>query len=109
MSERTQATRIISDSAEIAYFALSRLQKFAPHPSALADTGLMLSDNLAPLLPCHPRDLISIAADLAVYDGQPRRINKARMRRDRPSYFVSTNTGGTVRHKLSPDRGYKSC
>ena len=82
----------------IGYFALSRLQKFAPHPSALADTGLMLSDNLATLMPFHPRDFISIAADLAVYDDQPRLINKAGMRRDWPSYFVSINTSGTVRH-----------
>ena len=66
------------------------------------------ADNLVPLLPCHPRDLISIAADLAVYEDQPRLINKARIRKAWSSYFVSANTGGTVRRKPSPDRGYKS-
>ncbi len=41
------------------------------------------------LLPCHPRDLLGIAVDLAVYLGEPRRLTKEQLRWAWSNYFVS--------------------
>ena len=67
------------------------------------------TDNQVPLLPCHPRDLLSIAADLAMYEGHARIVNKTNIRKAWSSYFVIANTDGPVWHnKPSADGGYKS-
>jgi len=42
-----------------------------------------------PLLPCHPRDLLNIAIDQAIYFGEPRRVTKERLVWAWNNYFVS--------------------
>jgi hypothetical protein len=42
-----------------------------------------------PLLPCHPRDLLGMAVDHAVYSGESRRITTNHMRWAWDNYFVS--------------------
>jgi hypothetical protein len=41
------------------------------------------------MLPCHPRDLLGIAVDLAEYLGSPRRLTKQQLRWAWRNYFVS--------------------
>jgi hypothetical protein len=41
------------------------------------------------LLPCHPRDLLGIALDLATYHGAPQRLTKEQLRWAWENYFVS--------------------
>jgi hypothetical protein len=41
------------------------------------------------LLPCHPRDLLGIAKDLAVYMDEPKHLTKEQMRWAWSNYFVS--------------------
>jgi predicted ATPase with chaperone activity len=67
------------------------------------------TDNQVPLLPCHPRDLLSIAADMSVYEGNSRLVNKANIRKAWSNYFVLAKSDGSVWHnKPSADGGYKS-
>jgi len=42
-----------------------------------------------PLLPCHPRDLLGMAVDHAVYSDEPRRVTKSHMQWAWENYFVS--------------------
>jgi hypothetical protein len=42
-----------------------------------------------PLLPCHPRDLLGMAVDHAVYSGESRRITNSHMQWAWDNYFVS--------------------
>ncbi|MBT8143830.1 MAG: AAA family ATPase [Gammaproteobacteria bacterium] len=42
-----------------------------------------------PLLPCHPRDLLGMAVDHALYSGESRRITKTHMQWAWDNYFVS--------------------
>ena len=42
-----------------------------------------------PLLPCHPRDLLGMAVDHAVYSGESRRITKSHMQWAWDNYFVT--------------------
>ena len=42
-----------------------------------------------PLLPCHPRDLLGMAVDYAVYSDEPRRVTKRHMQWAWDNYFVS--------------------
>ena len=42
-----------------------------------------------PLLPCHPRDLLGMAVDHAVYSDEPRRVTKSHMQWAWDNYFVS--------------------
>lgn len=42
-----------------------------------------------PLLPCHPRDLLGMAVDYAVYSDEPRRVTKSHMQWAWDNYFVS--------------------
>jgi len=42
-----------------------------------------------PLLPCHPRDLLGMAVDHAVYSDEPRRVTKGHMQWAWDNYFVS--------------------
>jgi hypothetical protein len=48
------------------------------------------------LLPCHPRDLLGIAKDLAVYLGEPRRASKEQLRWAWNKYFVSLRKAGSA-------------
>ena len=45
--------------------------------------------NKVPLMPCHPRDLLGMAVDHAVYAGEQRRITTEHMRWAWENYFVS--------------------
>ena len=49
------------------------------------------------LLPCHPRDLLGIAVDLATYLDQPRRVTKRHMRWAWDNYFVAMDDGSSDR------------
>lgn len=42
-----------------------------------------------PLLPCHPRDLLGMAVDYAMYSDEPRRVTKRHMQWAWENYFVS--------------------
>jgi hypothetical protein len=48
------------------------------------------------LLPCHPRDLLGIAVDLAVYLGEPRHLTKDQLRWAWRNYFVSLKGSDSV-------------
>jgi hypothetical protein len=53
------------------------------------------------LLPCHPRDLLGIAVDLAVYLGEPRQVTKDQLRWAWRNYFVSMRaTGSSVAERV---------
>ncbi|MBT8103944.1 MAG: AAA family ATPase [Gammaproteobacteria bacterium] len=43
------------------------------------------------LLPCHPRDLVGMAVDHAVYSGEPRKITERHMQWAWDNYFVSAD------------------
>jgi hypothetical protein len=58
-----------------------------------------------PLLPCHPRDLLSIAVDRAVYQGGGRLVAPEHLAWAWDSYFVSMNPGDVSRYKPSADGG----
>jgi len=45
--------------------------------------------NKVALLPCHPRDLLGMAVDHAVYSGEPRQVTKGHMQWAWQNYFVS--------------------
>jgi hypothetical protein len=45
------------------------------------------------LLPCHPRDLLGMAVDLAAYLGEPRALTKAQLQWAWDNYFVSLKDG----------------
>ena len=47
------------------------------------------SSSNKPLLPCHPRDLLGLAVDRAVYSGEPRLVKKEHMEWAWKNYFVS--------------------
>lgn len=42
-----------------------------------------------PLLPCHPRDLLGMAVDYAVYSDEPKQVTKSHMQWAWDNYFVS--------------------
>jgi hypothetical protein len=46
------------------------------------------------LLPCHPRDLLGMACDLATYLDQPRVLTKTQLQWAWNNYFVSLKNGG---------------
>ena len=48
--------------------------------------------NQKPLLPCHPKDLIGIAIDKAVYRGAPAKLTEELLSWAWDTYFVSLNT-----------------
>jgi hypothetical protein len=48
------------------------------------------------LLPCHPRDLLGIAVDLATYLDEPRRLTKQQLRWAWSNYFVSLKNANGV-------------
>jgi hypothetical protein len=58
-----------------------------------------------PMLPCHPRDLLSIAVDRAVYQSGSREVGPEQLLWAWHSYFVSMNPGGVTRDKPSNDGG----
>ncbi len=47
------------------------------------------ADHNVPLLPCHPRDLLGMAVDHALYSGESKRITKGHMQWAWDNYFVS--------------------
>ena len=51
------------------------------------------------LLPCHPRDLLGIAVDLATYLGEPRQLTKQQLRWAWRNYFVSMKPGDAVNNQ----------
>lgn len=60
------------------------------------------------LLPCHPRDLLSIAAERATYNGNGRHVDKEAMQQAWSNYFVLSNPGNHARPSPSIDGGNKS-
>jgi hypothetical protein len=58
-----------------------------------------------PLLPCHPRDLLSIARDHSAYTGNGGHVNRAAIEWAWSNYFVLTNPGNHVRPTPSVDGG----
>jgi hypothetical protein len=64
--------------------------------------------NEVPLLPCHPRDLLSMAAERSTYDGQGRHVSKEAMQLAWDNYFVLSNPDSFVRPSPSSDGGTKS-
>jgi predicted ATPase with chaperone activity len=59
-----------------------------------------------PLLPCHPRDLLSIAVDRAAYQGDGRQVTSEHLAWAWNSYFVSMNPGDVARQNPSTDGGH---
>jgi hypothetical protein len=49
------------------------------------------ADNDKPLLPCHPRDLLGLCIDKAIYTGQPRRVTKDILNWAWENYFATTD------------------
>jgi hypothetical protein len=58
-----------------------------------------------PLLPCHPRDLLSIAADHSTYSGNSGRVDRGAIEWAWNSYFVLSGPGSHVRPSPSVDGG----
>jgi hypothetical protein len=58
-----------------------------------------------PLLPCHPRDLLSMAAERAVYKGNGRHINTEAIHVAWDNYFVLSTPDNFVRPSPSNDGG----
>ena len=48
-----------------------------------------------PLLPCHPRDLIGLCIDKAIYTNQPRQITEEILEWAWDNYFAKTDPGGS--------------
>jgi len=61
-----------------------------------------------PMLPCHPRDLLSIAADRVTYHGEDRLISKVHLDWAWKNYFVSMNLGNYSRRTTSDHGGVEN-
>jgi predicted ATPase with chaperone activity len=61
-----------------------------------------------PLLPCHPRDLLSIAADWSAYEGHARNINREAMAWAWQNYFVLSRNNTDAWHSPAQGGGIKS-
>ena len=61
-----------------------------------------------PLLPCHPRDLLSIAADRAAYEGHTHQINRDSMAWAWKNYFVLSRKRTDAWHSPANGGGIKS-
>jgi len=61
-----------------------------------------------PLLPCHPRDLLSIAADRSAYQGHVNRINRDAMAWAWKTYFVLSRKRTDAWHSPANGGGIKS-
>lgn len=57
--------------------------------------------NERPLLPCHPKDLIGIAMDKALYTGAPARLTEELLNWAWDTYFVSVDSNQTMGRTLS--------
>jgi hypothetical protein len=64
--------------------------------------------NGVPLLPCHPRDLLSMAAEMSVYHGGSRHVTKESMQMAWDNYFVLSKPDNYVRPSPSGDGGTQS-
>jgi hypothetical protein len=67
--------------------------------------GTLYPKHQKPLLPCHPRDLLSIAVDRAAYRGESRRVAKEHLEWAWKNYFVAMNPGHVARQTPSLDGG----
>ena len=72
-----------------------------------AVNGLHKVDEV-PLLPCHPRDLLSIAADWSAYEGHARTITREAMAWAWKNYFVLTRNNTDAWHSPAQGGGIKS-
>jgi predicted ATPase with chaperone activity len=63
----------------------------------------LYSEHRKAFLPCHPRDLLSIAVDRAVYTGGERIVNNEHLQWAWNNYFVSMNPGHVSRQTSSSD------
>jgi len=57
-----------------------------------------------PLLPCHPRDLLRMALDLAIYRNQSNRVDQTHFEGAWRNYFVSTDTAA-ANHAAASSHG----
>ena len=86
-----------------------------------ADNGITVDDDVfeyvvnglhkvdeVPLLPCHPRDLLSIAADWCAYEGHARNINREAMAWAWKNYFVLSRNNTDAWHSPAQGGGIKS-
>lgn len=64
--------------------------------------------NNVPLLACHPRDLLSMAAEMSVYHGGGRHVTKESMQEAWENYFVLNKPDSYVRPMSSRDEGMQS-
>jgi len=58
----------------------------------------LYSADRRPMLPCHPRDLLSIAVDHATYRGEERVVSANHLRWAWSNYFVSMASGTQIRN-----------
>ncbi len=61
-----------------------------------------------PLLPCHPRDLLSIAADWSAYEGHAQNVNREAMAWAWKNYFVLSRNNTDAWHSPAQGGGIKS-
>jgi predicted ATPase with chaperone activity len=86
-----------------------------------ASEGISVDDNVfdfvinglhkvdeVPLLPCHPRDLLSIAADWSAYEGHPGNVNREAMTWAWKNYFVLSRNNTDAWHSPAMGGGIKS-
>lgn len=69
--------------------------------------GLHKMDNV-PLLPCHPRDLLSIAADRVAYEGHARHVDRNAMHWAWKNYFVLSRNTTDAWHSPAKGGGIES-
>lgn len=86
-------------------------QQFCVQNDIQCETGVfefvvneLYSADQHPMLPCHPRDLLSIAVDHATYRGEERIVSAEHMRWAWQNYFVSM-ASGTQRHNVPAKYG----
>lgn len=67
-------------------------QKGVPFDASILEYALrdLHGDNRVPLLPCHPRDLLGLCVDKAVYSEQPRLITREILEWAWTNYFART-------------------
>ncbi|MEJ2137944.1 MAG: AAA family ATPase [Gammaproteobacteria bacterium] len=61
-----------------------------------------------PLLPCHPRDLVSMAADRSAYEGHARQVTRDAMKWAWKNYFVLSRNTTDAWHSPAQGEGIKS-
>jgi predicted ATPase with chaperone activity len=68
-------------------------EKGIPYDQEIVDYCIdgLHADSEKPLLPCHPRDLLGLCVDKAIYSGEPRRVTKEILNWAWENYFATTD------------------